>query len=52
MKKKLILPLLLLTSCLSSFAQTIVNPLVENQDDWSSTITKIETDKQFTTVNF
>ena len=52
MKKTLILPLLLLTTCLSSFAQTIVNPLVEGQDDWSSTITKIETDKQFTTVSF
>lgn len=52
MKKTLILPLLLLATCLSSFAQTIVNPLVEGQDDWSSTITKIETDKQFTTVSF
>ena len=50
MKKILTLSALLLITCFSSFAQTIVNPKVETWDDWSSRITKIETDKQFTIV--
>ncbi|WP_183561237.1 hypothetical protein [Mucilaginibacter sp. SP1R1] len=51
MKKTLTLAALLLIACLTSFAQNIVNPYIENRDDWSSSIKKIETDKQFTIVS-
>jgi len=53
MKKALILTALLFTIGLkSSFAQTVTNPDVETTDSQTSTITKIETDQQYTVVSF
>jgi len=44
--------LLLLITGFTSFAQSIENPAVGVPEDWNCRITKIETDKQFTTVSF
>lgn len=52
MRKFLILSAFLLMANLPGFAQNIENPQLGGSDDWNSRITKIETDKQFTTVSF
>ncbi|WP_439697301.1 hypothetical protein ACFGVS_02490 [Mucilaginibacter sp. AW1-7] len=53
MKKALILAAVLFTIGLkSSFAQTVTNPDIESTDSPTSTITKIETDQQYTVVSF
>jgi hypothetical protein len=52
MKKTLLLTATLITICLSSFAQNVVNPHVEISESMGSLITKIETDKQYTIVSF
>jgi hypothetical protein len=52
MKKTLTLIALLLMVCISTFAQNIVNPQVDQTDDDNSKIAKIETNAQFTIVSF
>lgn len=53
MKKALILTAVLFAIGLQcSFAQTVTNPDVETTDSPTSTITKIETDQQYTIVSF
>lgn len=53
MKKALILAAVLFTIGLkSTFAQTVTNPDIETTDSPTSTITKIETDQQYTVVSF
>ncbi|QEC79630.1 hypothetical protein [Mucilaginibacter ginsenosidivorax] len=53
MKKALILAAVLFTIGLkNSFAQTVTNPDIESTDSPTSTITKIETDQQYTVVSF
>jgi len=52
MKKTFLLIALLSPLCLASLAQNIINPQIETRDDLASTITKIETDKQYTIVTF
>lgn len=52
MKKNFILFVILLTASLSSFAQNIVNPLIESSSTENNAIIKIETDKLHTIVSF
>jgi hypothetical protein len=52
MKKILTLSAMLMTACITSFAQIIVNPRVESSDDYNTIITKVETDAKYTTVSF
>src|SRR4051812_29851597 len=51
MKKTITLSALMLMFCLSSFAQIISYPQQENEDS-RCTITKIETNNQFTIISF
>jgi photosystem II stability/assembly factor-like uncharacterized protein len=52
MKKNLLLAATLIVICVTASAQNIINPYVEHIDAPNSTITKIETDKQYTIVSF
>ncbi|MCC8426987.1 hypothetical protein [Mucilaginibacter sp. UR6-11] len=48
--KKILLSALISLAGLTSFAQTITNPLVGNSDDPYTTVSSVETNKQFTIV--
>lgn len=52
MKKTLTLTSFLLMACFSAFSQNIVNPQIDQNDDYNCQITKIETGNQFTAVTF
>jgi hypothetical protein len=52
MKKILLLPVLLLMLVITTYAQTIKNPTVENSDSPSCRVVKIESTPQFTIVSF
>ncbi|MES2425966.1 MAG: hypothetical protein V4560_03295 [Bacteroidota bacterium] len=52
MKKILLLPVLLLILAITTYAQNIKNPSIENSDSPSCRIVKIESTPQFTIVSF
>jgi len=50
--RKLTLSIAALFACATAFAQNITNPKFDGRDDTNTSISKIETNKQFTVVTF